>query len=76
MLIIEDCNELETRNLHIILDGLLDLQELELNNCDLSHIPDNLGVLSRLEILKLDGSSVESLPASITNFSQLGSLSL
>ncbi|MED6215934.1 hypothetical protein PIB30_003141 [Stylosanthes scabra] len=65
------------QKLHDIFEGLQSLQNLSLVNCDsLFELPGNVSRLSSLQKLQLDGSNVETLPASIKHLSNLESLSL
>ncbi|XP_052110121.1 disease resistance protein RUN1-like, partial [Arachis duranensis] len=68
---------IDKQKLHILCDGLESLKILHLKYCDkLSELPDNIDRLSKLNELRLDGSSVERLPTSIKNLQQLEILSL
>ncbi|KAK7349265.1 hypothetical protein VNO77_06498 [Canavalia gladiata] len=71
-----NCKHLDTSNLHILLDASKSVQRLCLNYCHIFELPDNINVLSWLYELRLDGSSVENLPASIKHLSGLQVLSL
>ncbi|XP_052185033.1 disease resistance protein RUN1-like [Diospyros lotus] len=60
------------------LSGLCSLTELDLNECNLSEafLPNDLGSLSSLEFLCLNGNNFTSLPASIGGLLRLFSLEL
>ncbi|KAL3031456.1 hypothetical protein AAZX31_02G030900 [Glycine max] len=76
-LILSGCKQLNASNLHFMIDGLRSLTFLELeNSCNLRTLPESIGSLSSLQHLKLSGSNVESLPASIKNLLMLRSLYL
>ncbi|XP_020987443.1 disease resistance protein TAO1-like [Arachis duranensis] len=68
---------IDKQQLHVLFDGLRSLQILHLKDCaNLSEFPDNIGALSKLQELRLDGSSVRSLPTSIKHLLALEILSL
>ncbi|XP_027336420.1 disease resistance-like protein DSC1 [Abrus precatorius] len=71
-----NCRQLDTSNLHILLDASRSLRRLCLNYCHIFELPHNINVLSWLHELRLDGSSAESLPSSIKHLSGLQILSL
>ena len=75
---ISNCKQIiNKQKLHILCDGLRSLKILHLKNCNnLCELPDNIKVLSRLNELRLDGSSMEKLPASIKHLRKLEILSL
>ncbi|XP_061350679.1 disease resistance protein RPV1-like [Gastrolobium bilobum] len=74
---ISNCNIVTKHKLHVLFDGLRSLQILYLKDChNLSELPDNISGLFSLYELRLDGSSVERLPASIADLSSLEILSL
>ncbi|KAK7349263.1 hypothetical protein VNO77_06491 [Canavalia gladiata] len=63
--------------LHVLFDGLRSLRTLYLENCSsLCELPDNISLLSSLHELRLNGTSVESLPADIKHLQVLEILSL
>ncbi|XP_061374618.1 disease resistance protein RPV1-like isoform X2 [Gastrolobium bilobum] len=65
------------QKLHVLFDGLRSLKKLYLKECcNLSELPDNISGLASLEELRLDRSSVETLPESIKDLSNLKILSL
>ena len=65
------------QKLHILCDGLQSLKVLHLKDCNnVSELPDNINVLSKLNELRLDGISVERLPESIKHLQKLEILSL
>ncbi|XLU99527.1 hypothetical protein S245_013867 [Arachis hypogaea] len=65
------------QKLHVLCSGLQALKILHLKQCDkLCELPDNISFLSQLNELRLDGSSVEKLPASIKGLQELEILSL
>ncbi|XLR43996.1 hypothetical protein S83_028656 [Arachis hypogaea] len=73
------CNGLEFHKdqLHVLFNGLQSLQILHLKDCSkLFELPDNISALSELLELRLDGSSIITLPASIKNLQKLETLSL
>ncbi|KAH1260072.1 TMV resistance protein N [Glycine max] len=73
-LILSGCKQLNASNLHFMIDGLRSLTLLELeNSCNLRTLPESIGSLSSLQHLKLSGSNVESLPASIVKSPTSGS---
>ena len=75
---ISDCKQLvlDKQN-HAIFDGLRSLRLLHLMDCcNLTELPDNINVLSKLSELKLDRSNVKTLPASIKHMTNLELLSL
>ncbi|KAK0578679.1 hypothetical protein LWI29_014322 [Acer saccharum] len=57
-----------------LLDISLSIQELLLNNCHLMEIPEDIGCLSSLERLELDGNDFGSLPKSMKQLSMLTEL--
>ncbi|KAJ1410272.1 Leucine-rich repeat, typical subtype [Sesbania bispinosa] len=62
---------------NICLDGLWSLTWLELENCyNLQELPDNIGLLSSLQILDLRGTKVEILSPNIKNLLMLEMLKL
>ncbi|KAL4286154.1 TMV resistance protein N-like [Arachis ipaensis] len=68
---------IDKQQLHVLFDGLRSLQILHLKDCaNLFEFPDNIGTLLKLQELKLDGSSVRSLPTSIKHLLVLEILSL
>ncbi|KAK7407269.1 hypothetical protein VNO78_09029 [Psophocarpus tetragonolobus] len=76
-LVLSGCKQLNASNLCSILDGMRSLTTLELENClNLRTVPDNIGMLSSLQRLKLSGSNVESLPTSLKNLLMLRRLYL
>ncbi|XP_031266903.1 TMV resistance protein N-like [Pistacia vera] len=72
----ERCKSQELKSLSPILPGFLFLRRLNLNHCSLTELPNNLGHLSFLTDLKLDGNNFESVPTSIINLSALNLLSI
>ncbi|MED6172637.1 hypothetical protein PIB30_051814 [Stylosanthes scabra] len=73
------CNGLELHKdqLHVLFNGLQSLEILHLEDCSkLLELPDNISALSELHELRLDGSSIIALPASIKNLQKLETLSL
>ena len=69
--------EFDKGQLHVLFNGLLSLQILHLKDCsNLFELPDNISVLSELHELRLDGSSIKTLPASIKHLQKLETLSL
>ncbi|KAK7321389.1 hypothetical protein VNO77_31998 [Canavalia gladiata] len=76
-LVLSDCRQLDTSNLHFLFDGLRSLGYLCLDNCcNLIELPDNINLLSSLYYLSLSGSNVENLPTSVKHLSHLESLDL
>ncbi|RDX89018.1 TMV resistance protein N, partial [Mucuna pruriens] len=76
-LVLSGCKQLNASNLYFILDGLLCLTSLDLENCcNLRTLPDSIDLLPSLKYLRLSGSNVESLPASIKNLLMLRDLYL
>ncbi|KAH1264375.1 TMV resistance protein N [Glycine max] len=76
-LVLSGCKQLNASNLDFILVGMRSLTSLELENCfNLRTLPDSIGLLSSLKLLKLSRSNVESLPASIENLVKLRRLYL
>ncbi|XP_061370296.1 disease resistance protein RPV1-like [Gastrolobium bilobum] len=74
---ISNCNIVTKQKLHVLFDGLRSLRKLYLKECcNLSELPNNISGLSSLYELRLDGSSVETLPESIKDLSKLEILSL
>nr|XP_029144803.1 disease resistance-like protein DSC1 [Arachis hypogaea] len=68
---------IDKQQLHVLFDGLRSLQILHLKECsNLTEFPDNIGILSKLQELILDGSSVQCLPPSIKHLQRLEILSL
>ncbi|KAL9437213.1 hypothetical protein AB3S75_023126 [Citrus x aurantiifolia] len=59
-----------------LLSGLSSLNWLNLNNCALTAIPEEIGCLPSLEWLELRGNNFESLPVSIKQLSRLKRLDL
>ncbi|MED6217018.1 hypothetical protein PIB30_013489 [Stylosanthes scabra] len=69
--------EFDKDQLRVLFDGLKSLEKLHLKHCsNLFELPDNIHALSQLNELRLDGSSITSLPASIKNLTRLEILSL
>ncbi|MED6134167.1 hypothetical protein PIB30_034784 [Stylosanthes scabra] len=67
----------EKDQLRVLFDGLKSLAKLHLKHCiNLFELPDNMDALSQLNELRLDGSSITALPASIKNLTRLEILSL
>lgn len=67
----------DKQQLHVLFNGLRSLQILHLKDCsNLFELPDNISVLQQLQELRLDGTSVKSLPASIKHLEKLEILSL
>ncbi|KDO41124.1 hypothetical protein CISIN_1g041851mg, partial [Citrus sinensis] len=58
------------------LDGLHTLTYLNLTDCGITRLPENIGQLSSLEELDLQENNFERIPESITQRSKLGRLSL
>ena len=58
------------------LSGLHSLRNLDLSDCDLSSIPNEIGCLSSLAHLNLNGNNFVSLPESISQLSNLQRLHL
>ncbi|KAJ4719022.1 TIR-NBS-LRR disease resistance-like protein [Melia azedarach] len=56
--------------------GLHVLTSLKLSNCGITKLPENLGQLSSLKILILDGNNFERIPKSIIHLSNLFSLNI
>ncbi|XP_027332811.1 disease resistance-like protein DSC1 [Abrus precatorius] len=76
-LVLSDCRQLDTSNLHFLFDGLRSLGYLCLDNCcNLTELPDNISLLSSLYYLSLSGSNVGNLPTSVKLLSHLESLDL
>lgn len=74
---LSNCDIVTKSNLEGIFDGLRSLKILYLNDCsNLRELPANISCLSSLYELRLDGSSVETLPLSIKLLSQLEILCL
>ncbi|XP_027357340.1 disease resistance-like protein DSC1 [Abrus precatorius] len=68
---------IEKENLHVIFDGLAYLKVLHLKDCcNLYELPHNISTLTNLHELRLDGSSVKTLPESIKHLKNLETLSL
>ncbi|KAL2994612.1 hypothetical protein AAZX31_10G173900 [Glycine max] len=74
------CNSrvaIDKEKLHVLFDGSRYLRLLHLKDCcNLCELPDNIGGLSKLNELRLDGSCVKTLPASIEHLRKLKTLSL
>ncbi|KAI9185857.1 hypothetical protein LWI28_011338 [Acer negundo] len=51
--------------------GFHNLNSLDLSDCGITKLPDNIGCLTSLERLCLDGNNFESIPESIINLSNL-----
>ncbi|MED6217014.1 hypothetical protein PIB30_013485 [Stylosanthes scabra] len=67
---------IDKQQLHVLFDGLRSLQILHLKeSSNLFEFPENICVLSKLQELILDGSSVKSLPPSIKHLQRLEILS-
>ncbi|XP_031270048.1 disease resistance-like protein DSC1 [Pistacia vera] len=64
------------RSLSPMLSGLKLFKKLNLNDCNITELPNSLGDLSFLEHLYLSGNNFESIPATIINLSKLSSLDL
>ncbi|XP_061370321.1 disease resistance protein RPV1-like [Gastrolobium bilobum] len=74
---ISKCSIVIKDKLHVLFGGLRSLQILYLKDClNLFALPDNISDLLSLYELRLDGSSVMSLPSSIKDLSGLEILSL
>lgn len=58
------------------LSGLSSVTKLDLSNCNITEIPQDIGHVSSLQSLDLRGNHFETLPASIKRLSQLRSLDL
>ncbi|TKY51892.1 Disease resistance protein RML1B [Spatholobus suberectus] len=68
---------IDKQKLHVLFDGSTDLRLLHLKDCcNLCELPDNISGLSKLYGLRLDGSCVKTLPASIKHLNNLETLSL
>ncbi|KAK0580645.1 hypothetical protein LWI29_004615 [Acer saccharum] len=73
-LLLNDCNMLRSVT---VLPGLsFSLEDLCLNNCNLTEIPEDIGCLSSLKTLELCRNDFESLPTSIKQLSKLQKLLL
>ncbi|XP_031270047.1 LOW QUALITY PROTEIN: disease resistance protein RPP2B-like [Pistacia vera] len=59
------------RSLSPMLSGLKLFKKLNLNDCNITELPNSLGDLSFLEHLYLSGNNFESIPATIINLSKL-----
>ncbi|XP_031250548.1 disease resistance-like protein DSC1 [Pistacia vera] len=59
-----------------ILSGLQFLRRLNLNNCSLTELPNNLDQLPLLRDLELEGNNFESVPTNIINLSKLRLLNI
>ncbi|XP_058737625.1 disease resistance protein RPV1-like isoform X2 [Vicia villosa] len=67
----------EKQQLHELFDGLQSIKILHMKDFrNLSELPNNLSVLSKLKELNLDGSNVKRLPESINQLQELETLSL
>ncbi|KAK9280161.1 hypothetical protein L1049_013848 [Liquidambar formosana] len=58
------------------ISGLISIRQLNLERCNLSYIPDELGSLTSLGRLCLRGNNFRTLPASISHLSNLWNLDL
>ena len=68
---------IDKQQLRVLFDGLQCLQILHLKeSSNLFEFPNNIGALSKLQELRLDGSSVKRLPTSIKHLQELEILSL
>ncbi|CAK8560350.1 unnamed protein product [Lathyrus sativus] len=69
---VSKCSVVTKSKLKALFDGLGSLTLLHLKDCcNLFELPANIGLLSSLHELRLDGSSVEELPATIKYLSEL-----
>nr|WIL60047.1 nodulation protein [Melilotus officinalis] len=74
---LSNCDIVTKSNLEGIFDGLISLKILYLKDCgNLLELPTSISSLSSLYELRLDGSSVETLPSSIKFLSELEILCL
>ncbi|KAK9200669.1 hypothetical protein WN944_015867 [Citrus x changshan-huyou] len=60
----------------LLSSGSSSLNSLDISDCAVTGIPQDIACLSSLKLLKLSGNSFESLPASIKQLSQLSTLRL
>ncbi|XP_024043070.1 disease resistance-like protein DSC1 [Citrus clementina] len=60
----------------LLSSGSSSLDSLDISDCAVTEIPQDIACLSSLKLLNLSGNSFESLPASIKQLSQLSSLNL
>ncbi|KAL4355862.1 hypothetical protein AHAS_Ahas09G0029100 [Arachis hypogaea] len=69
--------EFDKHQLHVLFNGLQSLEKLHVTDCsNLFELPDNINVLQKLQELRLDGSSIVTLPESIKHLRVLKVLSL
>ncbi|KAK4269209.1 hypothetical protein QN277_022397 [Acacia crassicarpa] len=67
---------LEKSKLQILFYAWPSLEELHLEYCEVSEIPENISSLSLLKILSLRGCNIESFPHSIKHLSELKQINL